>query len=96
MFEKIKGLYADIGKKMKNAAIVIFIVMSILSILGAIIFLFSDTDYLVDIIGWAIALSIVVGGTVVSFFSTWMLYGFGELIDKTCEIEKNTRDEDKE
>ena len=26
-----------------------------------------------------------------AYMSTWMLYAFGELVDKTCDIEKNTR-----
>ena len=30
-------------------------------------------------------------GAFFAYMSTWMLYAFGELVDKTCDIEENTR-----
>lgn len=38
-----------------------------------------------DLIGYGLL------GPVIAWVSSWLLYGFGELIDKTCEIEYNTR-----
>lgn len=37
------------------------------------------------------AVGIVIAGTLVSWVSSWALYGFGELIAKTGEIAENTR-----
>ena len=30
-------------------------------------------------------------GVLVAWISAWFLYGFGEIIDKLCDIERNTR-----
>ena len=30
-------------------------------------------------------------GPIVAWVSSWTLYGFGELVDKTCEIAENTK-----
>ena len=37
------------------------------------------------------AVGIVIAGTLVSWVSSWALYGFGVLIAKTSEIAENTR-----
>lgn len=37
------------------------------------------------------AVGIVIAGTLVSWVSSWALYGFGELIAKASEIAENTR-----
>ncbi len=37
------------------------------------------------------AVGIVIAGTLVSWVSSWALYGFGELIAKVSEIAENTR-----
>jgi hypothetical protein len=37
------------------------------------------------------AVGIVVAGTLISWVSSWALYGFGELIAKASEIAENTR-----
>ena len=42
-----------------------------------------------DFIDTAIILLFV--GPIVAWISSWLLYGFGELIDKVCDIERNTR-----
>ena len=36
-------------------------------------------------------LGVMLGGFLVSWIMSWFLYGYGELIDKTSQIERNTR-----
>lgn len=78
-------MYDNIGKKIKGLAKAIFITEAIISIiLGAALIIMDDDLMLYGII------SIFVG-PLVAWVSSWLLYGYGELIDKTCDIERNTR-----
>ncbi len=63
---------------------VLFLIFTFGSILaGFILFAFS----------LPIALVLIFAVPIVSFISSMLLYGFGELIDKVSEIERNTRGE---
>lgn len=82
--------YNDIGKKIKTLAKAIFFVGAILDIgVGAFLITLGITD--------DFALYIILGlitillAPILTWISTWLLYGYGELIDKTCAIEHNTR-----
>jgi len=83
----VDGLYIDIGKKIKGWAKWIFIVEAIMFVIGAIVMLFTAED------GGMIfaALLTLVLGPVLAWVSSWILYAFGELVDKTCENERNTQ-----
>lgn len=78
-------MYDDIGEKIKNLAKATFFVEAIASIITGILFIFSDADW------FFIGIITIIFGPLVAWVSSWLLYGFGELIDKTCEIERNTR-----
>lgn len=82
----VDELYMDIGKKIKNWAKWIFIVEAIASVIGAVTMLFTAED------GWMIivALLMLVIGPVLAWVSSWILYAFGELVDKTTANERNT------
>lgn len=82
------GLYIDIGKKIKNLAKWTFIVEAIGSIITPIV-LFIASGEPDDFI--LISLFILIFGPIVAYVSSWILYAFGELVDKTSENEKNTR-----
>jgi len=87
-------MWDNIGEKIKGLAKIIAFLGIVLSVIGGIILLF---------IGWNQSYSggiyIVIGfitmivGSLISWISAWFMYGFGELIVKTNEIEKNTRNE---
>lgn len=80
-------LFKDIGKQIKNWAKASYVIGIIISLLAGVIFFAANEN---ESITWIGAL-IMVGGTItISAFST-LLYGFGELIDKTCDNENNTR-----
>lgn len=81
----LDGLYTDIGRKIKNWAKWIFIIEAILSVIGGIIMLITgEEDYLVA------GIVTLLLGPFAAFVSSWILYGFGELIDKTCANERHT------
>lgn len=80
-------MYENIGKKIKGLAIVICILEIFASILYSVI-LMGDT--------FVIGFIMMFVGPLISWASSWLLYGFGELIDKICDIAKNiSGDEEK-
>ena len=75
-------MYNDIGGKIKRLAKATFIVEAISSVITGFVLFLESEDLLY--------LLILVGGPIVAWVSSWLLYGFGEIIDKLCEIAKNT------
>ena len=82
----VDSWYVDIGKKIKNWAKTIFVVEAIMCVIGAIIMLFAAEDG--GMIFAAIMIAIV--GPIIAWVSSWILYAFGELVDKTAMNERNT------
>lgn len=83
-------LYDNIGGKIKSAAKAIFIFEAITSILAGIILFFIgvfDTDDEFVLIGPLLAIF----GPIVAWVSSWLIYAFGELVEKTAANERNTR-----
>ena len=78
MFNK---LYENIGEKIKSLAKLIFIFEAIASIIVGFVYL--------KITRWA--LLIIVFGPIVALLSTWILYAFGDLVEKTSKNENNTK-----
>ena len=79
------ALYEDIGKKIKHLAKVCFVVEAVGAVIGGFAMMVSDSD----MIGYG--LLTVIGGVLVAWVSSWVLYGFGELVDKTCDLEAHVR-----
>ena len=77
-------LYENIGNKIKNLAIAFFIVQAIGAIITGLILLI-DSGF--EDAWWA--LFIILLGPVVAFVDSWLLYGFGEIVYKLTEIERN-------
>ncbi len=75
-------MYNDIGGKIKGLATATFIVETLSAIITGI-YLMIDIDFL-------IGLAVLVGGPLVAWASSWLLYGFGELIDNSEAIKWNT------
>ncbi|MBQ4648006.1 MAG: hypothetical protein IJB76_02460 [Clostridia bacterium] len=78
-------MYDNIGGKIKGLAKIIFVVEAIVAIITGSVIMDSDNDL------FLVGLLVMVMGGIVAWVSTWLLYGFGELIDKTSAIERNTR-----
>ena len=79
-------MYENIGKKIKGLAKACFIVETIAAVLAGVIMIATDEDYIVY------GAMIAILAPLVAWVSSWLLYGYGELIDKACEIEANTRE----
>ena len=77
-------MYDNIGGKIKGLAKATFIVEAIATVITGIALMASDEDMI------PVGLLVMVVGPIVAWVSSWLLYGFGELIDKTCDIARNT------
>ncbi len=77
-------MYSNIGGKIKLLAKATFIVEAIAAVIAGIVYMASDADKM------PIGTLLMIVGPIVAWVSSWLLYGFGELIDKTCDIAQNT------
>lgn len=82
-------MYENIGRKIKGLAIGLFVLGAAASILMGIYIMFFDagngnSNLAVNMI---ISILVMVIGCLVSWVSSWVLYGFGELIDTVEDIE---------
>ena len=81
-------IWNDIGKKIKSLAVNLSYVGIIGYILTAIIMIFFGLDEDEEAITtWGVI--ILIAGPLLSIINGFIIYGFGELIDKICIIERN-------
>ena len=78
-----ENLYVNIGGKIKRLAFWTFIVEAIGAIISGIGLLFGSV-----ILG---GLAAIFFGPIVAWVSSWLLYGFGQLIENSDKIVENTR-----
>lgn len=83
-------MYKNIGKKIKGLAIFSFIVGALASIvLGISLIVLSDDSFVVDEEILIVAgIAVIVLGVLISWIASFVLYGYGELIQKTASIEE--------
>ena len=74
--------FQNIGGKIKTLAVIVSIVGVVASVIFCIMALTENAG---------IGLLIAIVGSLVSWISSFFTYGFGELIEKTTEIAKNTK-----
>ena len=77
-------LYENIGKKIKKLAQVLFVVYAIVCILAGFILIVNELALY--------GIVTIVVGTIVPWISSWFLYAFGELVEKTVKNEENTKE----
>ncbi len=85
-------MYRNIGKKIQAIAKVYAWLGIIFSVICALVMIFGQTSGVqMGITGRIVmGIFIAVAGSVVSWISSWLVYGFGELIENTKKIaEKN-------
>ena len=75
-------MYDNIGGKIKILAKVLCIIVAILEFVYGIILLEDQT---------IIGVLLMIVGPIMAWISSWMLYGYGELIEKTTSIDYNVR-----
>ena len=85
-------MFANIGRKIKNFAKFSFGIGVLVSIIGAIYVIVSSLNGREPIVGILTGLLIAVGGVIVSWLQTFLLYGFGELVDSNQKILRNLED----
>ena len=78
-------MFNNVGKKLNSLAMVMFVVLAIISFIAGILVLSINDDFI------APGLLIIFCGPLVALFFSWLLYGFGELIDKVTDIERSIR-----
>ena len=90
-------MFSNIGRKIKVTAKVfcwIGIICSVISGIGMIVSSvaasrYASFEYILLMIGAGVA--VIVLGSLLSWVGSFMMVGFGELIEKTTEIAENTR-----
>lgn len=81
-FKEESTVYENIGGKIKTLAKAIFFVEALASIIAGIVVIVETEE------AWG--LLIILGGCIIGWVSSWIVYGFGEIIDKLTEIAYNT------
>lgn len=96
-------MYKNIGKKIKMLAKVMAIILTVLAVIMGIFITVTyckpivaqslgyvyDASYKATVIIIAVLIVLVIA--VVNWLTSWCLYGFGELIDNTAAIKKQTK-----
>ena len=86
--------YDNIGKKIKTLARCLFIIGMVLGIIAGAILIIGGC--VTGDFGFAfLGLLLILFYPFLTWISSWTLYGSGEMIDKICEIERNTRTNEK-
>lgn len=75
-------MFENIGGKIKGLAKIVFLLEIIAAVIVGLV-LVDGTE--------GLSLLYAIAGVLVAWVSVWFLYGFGEIIDKLCDIERNTR-----
>ena len=82
-------MYNDIGGKIKKLTKTIAVIEAFITVIIASSFMFTDDEKMVGI-----GVLVMIIGCVIAWISSWLLYGFGEIIEKVSLIEENTRNKD--
>ena len=77
-------MYKNIGHKIKNLAQVIFVLEALATVIWGLSIASSDNGRA------PFGLFIAIAGPLVSFISSWFVYGFGEIIETLQKIRENT------
>lgn len=78
-------MYDNIGKKIKGLAMATCFIGIMAAVIYGLVLISLDEDFIL------FGILIMLIGSLVAWISSLCLYGFGELIEKTCAIELSTR-----
>lgn len=78
-------MYNNIGGKIKVLAIISFALTALAFFISGIALMADDDDFIF------LGMLMMFGGPVLGWISSWLIYGFGELIVKATEIARNTQ-----
>lgn len=81
-------MFDNIGEKIKSLAVILCRIGIIVYILAAIaMIIFGSSNYEEAITAWGVI--VLIAGPFLSIANSLIIYGFGELIEKVCIIERN-------
>ena len=84
-------MFRNVGKQIKGITIFLAVIEILASVCGAVYFAYagieSGTDNAMVV---PVAIGIVLGGVLVAWLSNLFLYSYGQLVDSTERIAKNT------
>lgn len=78
-------MYNNIGGKIKGLSKTVAVLEAVMAVIIGSIMMFADEDML------GAGVLVLAIGCLAAWISSWLLYGFGEIIEKVCSIEENTR-----
>ncbi|GEM_PF-1875635 len=82
-------MYKNIGKKIKALAVISFIIGAVASIVGAIVlFVLSQEWGAPEEVLIASGIMLIIIGPLVSWIGSFLIYGYGELVQRTINIEE--------
>lgn len=81
-------MFNNIGGKIKALASLFTWIGIIISLVIGLLFIFADSN------GVVIGILIIVIGSLLSWISSWLLYGFGDLIENSSIIARKLSPED--
>lgn len=81
-------MFNNIGGKIKALASLFTWIGIIISLVIGLLFIFADSH------GVVIGILIIVIGSLMSWISSWLLYGFGDLIENSSIIARKLSPED--
>ena len=79
-------MYDNIGSKIKTLALIAAIVESVIAVIAGIALVFSESNMAI------LGIFLIFLVPFVAFASSWLIYGFGELIEKVSYIAQRLRD----
>ncbi len=79
----LENMYENIGGKIKGLAKWIFIVEALGSIITGLILAFEEDSLFI---------LMAICGPIVAWVSSWVLYAFGELVEKICDNESHNKE----
>lgn len=84
-------MFNNIGRKIKTLAKVICWIGIIISVVAGVVMVVGSTSSYDSTVGIVGGILTAVLGSLFSWLGSFMMVGFGELVEKTAEIAANTR-----
>ncbi len=86
-------MFEDIGRSIESLARILRFLGIIGSVIASIsMFITASEMRYGGEVYTILGIVILIGGSIVTWISTFLLYAFGELVDKVCDIQKDVKD----
>ena len=84
-------MFSNIGKKIKFLAAILCWIQIIFSVIGGIVSMVAIGKALGGLVGFLLGIVIIAVGVLAAWIGSFMLYGYGQLIDNTDSLVAQTR-----